>query len=220
MKFIFLGPPGVGKGTYASRVGPILGIPHISTGDLLREEIKNQTELGKKAKGYMDRGLLVPDELVMEVLKKRLEKDDAKKGFILDGFPRTVRQAELLEKMEKIDKVVNFLLKRSILIRKLAARRTCRKCGEIYNIADINEGEIHMPPILPKKECVCDKCNGELYQRDDDKENIVRERIRVYEKQTAPLIKYYREKKLLTEIKVVGGPDIMVPKVVGVLKKS
>lgn len=220
MNFIFLGPPGSGKGTYSSKISTILGIAHISTGDLLREEIKAQTTLGKKAKEYYDRGMLVPDELVMDVLKNRLKKEDAQMGFILDGFPRTEKQAEMLEKMEKIDSVINLVLKDSILIKKISARRVCRGCGNIYNLADIKEPGINMPPLLPKKDGVCDKCGGELYQRDDDREEVVKNRLEVYKKQTAPLIKYYKNKALLNDIKVVAGPDIMVPKIIDVLKKA
>lgn len=219
MKFVFLGPPGVGKGTYSSRVSVQLGIPHISTGDLLREATKNQTELGKKAKEFMDKGLLVPDGLVMDALKKRLENPDAKNGFILDGFPRTTNQAEMLDKMEKIDLAVNYSLKEKFLILKISARRICRNCGEIYNLADIKEGGISMPPILPKKEGVCDKCGGPLYQRDDDNEKTVKERLKVYKKQTRPLIEYYKGKSLLKNVKVVGAPEIMVPKIIKILKK-
>ncbi len=211
MKAIFLGPPGVGKGTYASRISPQMGIAHISTGDLLREEVKKKTELGLKAKEYMDRGELVPDELVIDMLEKRIREKDCENGFILDGFPRTIPQAEALEKIVKIDVVINLLLKDEFLIEKISARRQCRKCGEIYNLADIDREGIKMPPILPKVPGKCDKCGGELYQRDDDKEETVRERLEVYKKQTAPLIEYYRKKGLLKEVRVTGGPEKMVP---------
>jgi len=211
MRLIFLGPPGVGKGTYASRIGPKLGIPHISTGDLFREHIKNQTELGKEAKNYIDRGELVPDELTIQMLKERIEQPDCEKGFILDGFPRTIPQAEALDKITTIDKVVNISLREDIIVRKIAARRICKKCGEIYNLADIREGSLVMPPLLPKKPGICDKCGGELYQRPDDKEEVVRERLKTYKKNTAPLIEYYRKKGILVNVEVQGGPDIMVP---------
>ena len=218
MKLIFLGPPGVGKGTYASRIGPLMGIPQISTGDLVRGEIKNQTPLGEKIKEYSDKGLLVPDEVITEMLKKRLEEDDAQKGFILDGFPRTLNQAGLLENVAEIDQVINLNLADNVLVQKISARRICRNCGDIYNIADIHEGDIHMPPVLPKKEGACDKCGGPLYHRDDDKEGVVRERLLVYKKETQPLIDYYREKGILKDFHVNAGPKQMVPKLMELIK--
>jgi adenylate kinase len=211
MRLIFLGPPGVGKGTYASRIGPKMEIPHISTGDLFRENIKNETEIGLKAKEYMDRGVLVPDELTIQMLKQRIEQPDCGKGFILDGFPRTIPQAEALDLITKIDRVVNITLREDIIVRKIAARRICRNCGEIYNVADIREGDLVMPPLLPEKEGICDKCGGELYQRDDDREEVVRDRLKVYEKNTAPLIDYYRKMGIMVDVEVKAGPEIMVP---------
>jgi adenylate kinase len=213
MKMIFLGAPGVGKGTYASRIAPRLDIPHISTGDMLREELKKGSELGKKAKGYMESGGLVPDGIVISMLEERLDRDDCKKGFILDGFPRTIEQADALDGITDIDVVVNLNLRDEILIKKIAARRVCRKCGNIYNVVHIKEGELDMPPLLPKVEGVCDKCGGELYQRKDDEEDVVRDRLEVYKKETAPLIEYYREKGLVKDIKVMAGPEIMVPRI-------
>ncbi len=218
MKAIFLGPPGVGKGTYASRISPQLGIAHISTGDLLRAEMKKNTELGRKAKGFIDKGKLVPDRLVIDMLLKRLEEKDCAKGFILDGFPRTVPQAEALGRALDIDVIINLVLRDDFLIDKISARRQCRNCGSIYNLADINRDGIKMPPILPKKEGICDKCGGELYQRDDDKVETVRQRLDVYKKQTAPLIEFYRKRGMLKEIKVIGGPEIMVPIVIKAMK--
>jgi adenylate kinase len=220
MKLRFLGPPGVGRGTYASRIGPKLDIAHISTGDLLRAEIKQETELGKKAKEYMDAGDLVPDQLVIEILKNRIEKPDAEKGFILDGFPRTIPQAEALDKITKIDHVVNIIQKDQVLIDKIAARRICKKCGDIYNLAHIKEGELDMPPILPKVEGKCDKCGGELYHRDDDKEDVVRDRLEVYKKQTAPLIEFYKGKGILVDVVVTAGPDVVVPIILEAIKNK
>jgi adenylate kinase len=210
MKMIFLGPPGVGKGTYASRLAPKMGILHISTGDLFREEIKEGTELGKKAKEYMDEGNLVPDELVIDMLKHRIEKPDAKNGFILDGFPRTIPQAEALDKAVDMDVVVNIKQKDHVLIEKISARRVCKKCGEIYNLAYIKEEGLDMPPVLPKIEGKCDKCGGKLLHRDDDKEEVVRDRLEVYKKQTAPLIDFYKKKGLIVDVVVIGGPEVMV----------
>ncbi len=219
MKLIFLGAPGVGKGTYASRISAILGIAHISTGDLLRDEVKNGTKLGMEAKGYMERGELVPDKLVNMILKERISHKDCLKGFILDGFPRTINQAEELAKITKIDLVVNISLRKDLLIKKLAARRICRGCGKIYNIADIKEGKIHLPPLLPKNEGMCDACGGEIYQRPDDNTRVIEERFIAYEKQTKPLIAFYKQKRLLQDIEVVGGPDMMVPKIIELIKK-
>jgi len=220
MRAIFLGPPGVGKGTYASRIGPKMGIPQISTGDLFRAEIKKETELGKKAKEYIDKGQLVPDDLVIKMLMKRLKERDCEKGFILDGFPRTISQAEALNKKIKIDVVINLILKDEILIKKISARRQCRNCGEIYNLADIHEDGIHMPPIPPRVEGKCDKCSGELYQRDDDKEEVVKERLGVYKKQTASLIEYYRNRGLLKDVEVTGGPEKMVSIVIEAMESD
>ncbi|MCD6496308.1 MAG: adenylate kinase [Candidatus Aenigmarchaeota archaeon] len=219
LRFVFLGPPGVGKGTYASRAGPILGIPQISTGDIFRAEVKSGSELGNKVKGIMEAGGLVPDEIVIDVLKKRLEQDDAKKGFILDGFPRTIPQAEALDKITTIDMVLNIDLPEDILIEKISARRVCKNCGEIYNVADINREGIHMPAMPPKVEGKCDKCGGELYQRPDDKVEVIKERLVAYNKQTAPLIDYYRKRGILVDFKPTAGPDEMVPKIVELLKK-
>jgi adenylate kinase len=212
MKLIFLGPPGVGKGTYASRVGPRLNIPHISTGDILRAA-RDDPEYGEKIRQFQDTGGLVPDEIVMALLKKRLEQPDAQKGFILDGFPRTIAQAEALEEITGIDAVVNLSLDEDVLIEKISARRICRNCGEIYNLANINRGDLKMPPILPKEEGKCDKCGGELYQRSDEKPEIVKERLQLYKDKTAPLIDHYSGKGILKNIEVTGGPDIMVPRI-------
>jgi adenylate kinase len=219
MNLVFLGPPGVGKGTYASRIAPKLKIPHISTGDLFRDEIRNKTALGKKAETFMKKGNLVPDEITIGMLKKRIAKSDCKNGFILDGYPRTLEQASALDKITKVDKAINFQLRQEILIKKISARRICEKCGKIYNVADIKEGKLHMPPLLPKKPGICDDCKGKLYQRKDDSVEVVKDRLVVYEKQTKPLIDYYTKKKLLKNIDVIGGPDIMVPLIIKEIKK-
>ncbi len=219
MKLIFLGAPGVGKGTYASRLGPKLGIPHISTGDIFRENIKNNTELGKQVKPILDKGGLVPDEITIKIVDDRIKKDDCKKGFIFDGFPRTIPQAEGLDKVIKVDLVLNIIVPEDILIQKITSRRVCKNCGDIYNLADIRRGSLHMPPMLPKVEGKCDKCGGELYQRKDDNEQTVKERLEEYKNKTQPLIDYYRKKNLLKDLEVVGGPDIMVPIILELLNK-
>ena len=189
MNLIFLGPPGVGKGTIASIISEKKGIPHISTGDILREEVKKQTELGKKAKQCMDSGQLVLNEIVINILNQRISLDDCKNGFILDGFPRTIPQAEALENI-KIDKVINFTAKKETIIARLSGRRTCKKCRAIF----------HIQNIPPKVENICDKCSGELFQRDDDKPEAVKKRLEVYKHETAPLIDFYKEKNLLVDI--------------------
>ncbi len=190
MKIVLLGSPGVGKGTYAERISEIYGIPHISTGDMFREAIKNKTEIGLKAKEYLDRGELVPDEVTIKLVDERLKQDDCKNGFMLDGFPRTIAQAEALDKIVVIDRVLDFTASDEIIIDRLSGRRICKSCGAIYHIRN----------IIPKIEGVCDKCNGEVYQRDDDKPESVKKRLVVYKKQTEPLIEYYTKKGILRSI--------------------
>lgn len=219
MNIIFMGPPGSGKGTYASRLSPKLGIPHISTGDLFRENMKNHTGLGKTAQTYIDKGQLVPDEITANMLRERISRPDCNHGFILDGYPRTIPQAELLDTMTHVDVVLNFIWPKELLIKKLAARRICKKCGWIYNVADIHHGDIHLPPLLPKQEGICDKCGGELYQRDDDKEEVIAERLVIHDEQTRPLIDYYEKKGLLKNVDLLGSPEIMVPKILEILEQ-
>lgn len=190
MKIVLLGPPGVGKGTYAARISGIYGIPHISTGDIFRDAIKKKTELGLIVKSYMDKGSLVPDEVTIRVMKERLEQDDCSNGFLLDGYPRTIAQAEALERAVEIDKVLNFKASDDVIVQRLSGRRICRGCGAIF----------HVENIKPKKEGVCDKCSGELYQREDDRPESIMKRLEVYAKQTAPLIEFYRNKGKLADI--------------------
>jgi adenylate kinase len=220
MRKIFLGPPGSGKGTYSSRIAPILDIPHISTGDLFRENLRNETEIGLQAKEYMEQGLLVPDEIVIEMLKKRIEKDDCAEGFILDGFPRTVPQAEALKDLIDVDVVSNLVVPEDILIEKACARRICKECGDIYNVADINRSGVVMPPMNPKFKGKCDKCQGELIQREDDNEKTVKSRLDVYKKETQPLIDFYKNLGILKDIRVVASPEKMVPKILRELIKN
>ncbi|MFA4820415.1 MAG: nucleoside monophosphate kinase [Candidatus Aenigmatarchaeota archaeon] len=218
MKIIFFGRPGSGKGTYASRIAPQLGIVHIATGDMFRAEVAAGTPLGKLAEKYMKNGELVPDDVTINMFKERLEK--AKKGFILDGFPRNLEQSHALEKMAKIDLVVNFVIDEDIIIEKALTRRICEKCGNIYNIADIKRGNIRLPPLLPKKEGICDKCGGKLYQRKDDNYETIKDRQDTYVRQSEPLLKYYRQKGMVKDVSVIGGPEQMVPIIIDVIKKN
>ncbi len=186
-KIVLLGPPGAGKGTQAKLLVEKTGLTHLSTGDILRDEVARGTDLGKQAKAYMDRGDLVPDQLIIDMIRGRIESAP---GFILDGFPRTVAQAEALEKITPIDIAINIDLSRDEVIRRLSARRVCRNCGRIYNL-------ISNPPKVDGK---CDVCGGELYQRDDDRPEVIKNRYDVYMAATAPLIEFYRTRGLLTRV--------------------
>jgi len=190
MNVVLLGSPGVGKGTYAKRISKIYGIPQISTGDMFREAIKNKTKIGLKAKGYMDKGELVPDDVTIGIVKEKLKKNDCKNGFMLDGFPRTIAQADALSDIIDIDKVLDFTASEQVIIDRLSGRRICKSCGAIYHIRN----------IIPKVKGVCDKCGGKIYQRDDDKPESVKKRLDVYKKQTEPLIEYYTKKGILRSI--------------------
>ncbi len=209
MNIVLLGSPGVGKGTYAKRISKIYNIPHISTGDMFREAIKNKTEIGLKAKGYMDKGELVPDDVTIKTVEERLKKDDCKNGFMLDGFPRTIAQAEALDKIIVIDKVLNFTASDEVIIDRLSGRRVCKNCGAIFHIRN----------IIPKTEGVCDNCGGELYQRDDDKPESVKKRLDVYKKQTEPLIDYYKEKGILADIDA-NKPIEQVDEIIADVRKA
>ncbi len=195
MKIIMLGAPGAGKGTQAKMIAEKFGIPHISTGDIFRANIKNGTELGKKAKEFMDKGQLVPDELTVEILLDRVASDDCKNGYVLDGFPRTIPQADVLDKEltklgDKVDFAINVDVPDENIVRRMSGRRACLKCGATYHIE-------HIPP---KKEGICDKCGSELVQRDDDKPETVQNRLSVYHEQTQPLIEYYDKKNILKSV--------------------
>ena len=190
MNLIFLGPPGAGKGTLAARAVDILGLPHISTGAIFRSAIAAQSELGLKVKAIIDAGKLVNDETTIELVKERLAQADAQKGYILDGFPRTIPQAEALAGFSTVEKVVNFDIPDSGVLERLGGRRVCRKCG--FNF--------HVKFNRPKTEGVFDHCGGEVYTRDDDRPEAVQKRLEVYRAQTAPLIDYYRKKGILVDI--------------------
>ncbi|MDY3052729.1 MAG: adenylate kinase [Ndongobacter sp.] len=192
MRFVLLGPPGAGKGTQASILEEKYGVVHISTGDIFRSNIKNETELGKKVKEYLAAGALVPDELTIDLVWDRLNEDDCVKGFLLDGFPRTLAQAKALDERMKecelaIDYALNFTVPNDVLIRRLAGRRVCPECGSTFHIDNHPSG-------------VCDECGSELIQREDDTEQVIRDRIKVYETQTAPLVDYYRQQGCLISV--------------------
>lgn len=195
MNIVLLGPPGAGKGTQAKVLAKKLGVPHISTGDLLRQNVAAGTPLGAKAKDYMNKGLLVPDELVGQMLEARLREDDVKKGFILDGYPRNLNQAKELDSLlgrlgMRIDKAIDLVASEQVIVQRLSGRLVCRKCGALY----------HRTNMPPKKAGVCDLCGGELYQRSDDKEETIRKRLAVYRDEVAALLKYYEEKGLLVRV--------------------
>ncbi len=214
MRLVLLGAPGAGKGTQAKKLIERYSIPQISTGDILRKAVQDGTPLGKEAKSYMDRGELVPDSVVIGIIKDRLKEDDCKKGYILDGFPRNVAQAKALDEMlsslnSPLDYAISIDVPFDELMKRLTGRRTCRSCGQMYNI--------YFTP--PKKNGVCDKCGGELYQRDDDKEETIRKRLEVYEAQTAPVIGYYREKGILQSVPGTGGIDDIFNKIISILEK-
>jgi adenylate kinase len=202
VRLVLLGPPGAGKGTQAQALAARWGIPQIASGDLLRAVVREDSELGREAASYMDRGQLVPDELVLKLIAERLRKKDARDGFILDGFPRNVMQAEALaaglERVGlKLDKVVAVIVPDEEIVKRISGRRTCRNCAAMYHV-------IFEPPA---KTGVCDKCGGALYQRDDDAEETVRERIKVYEAATRPLLDHYGRLGLLAQIDGVGSTD-------------
>ena len=208
MRLVLLGAPGAGKGTQAKMLIDKYGIPQISTGDLLRAAVKGGTELGKEAKGYMDRGELVPDSVVLGMVRERLAADDTKKGYILDGFPRNTSQAEaldgmLLEMGMGLEAALSVDVPFELLMKRLTGRRTCKACGQMFNIYF----------SAPKAEGVCDKCGGELFQRDDDQEETIKKRLEVYQDQTAPLIDYYSGKGILKRVDGTGEIDAIFVKV-------
>lgn len=215
MRLVLLGAPGAGKGTQAKKLIDKYGIPQISTGDLLRAAVKEGTELGKQAKAIMDKGELVTDSIVLGMVKERLSKDDCKKGFILDGFPRNTAQAEALDKMlvdmgMPLTAAISVDVPSGDLMKRLTGRRTCKSCGQMYNVYF----------SAPKTEGKCDKCSGELFQRDDDKEDTINNRLKVYEAQTAPLIDYYTKKGINNSVAGTGSIDDIFAKVCAIVEKK
>ncbi|MEE8328300.1 MAG: adenylate kinase [Thermodesulfovibrionia bacterium] len=212
MRLVLLGAPGAGKGTQAKKLIEEYGIPQISTGDILRKAVADGTCLGKEAKSYMDKGALVPDLVVIGLVKERISRDDCKKGYILDGFPRNTAQAETLDNVlagmdAPLDIALNVDVGKDNLMKRLTGRRTCKGCQQMYNV--------HFSS--PKQEGVCDKCGGELYQRDDDKEDTINNRLDVYEKATAPLIEYYGKKGILKSVSGVGNIEDIFKQVCAIL---
>lgn len=208
MNVIFLGPPGSGKGTIASKITKELKIPHISTGDLFRAAIKAENDLGLKIKSIIEAGDLVPDEVTIEVVKRRLEESDTKDGYILDGFPRTPAQAEALGQFSTVDKVIDLSLNDEELIKRLSGRRVCRNCGNSF----------HIDFVQPKIEGVCDDCNGELYTRKDDQIDSIKNRLDVYYSQTEPLKQYYKKLNVLCPVDAAPAPATVLKEVITILK--
>jgi adenylate kinase len=212
VKLIIFGPPGSGKGTYASILEKQLGIPKINTGDILREIAKSGSELGKKIAEYQGKGELVPDEIVIDVLKERISKPDCVNGFILDGYPRTIPQAEALEKISPPDVIINLIVPQSVIIARLSGRLICPNCNAIY----------HKIFLKPKNDEICDNCGSKLVQREDDKPEVIKERLKVYQKQSKPLIDYYKKKKPFGNVrcsKVDIPPEKVVERIVKKLKE-
>ncbi len=212
MRLILLGPPGAGKGTQAKRLAGELGVPHISTGDILRQNVKEKTSLGKQAKDFMDQGLLVPDELVAKMLMERFAGTDVKKGFILDGYPRNINQAKTLDEMLKkinldIDLVVYLDTSESVIIQRLTGRLVCSNC----------QANFHIKNMPPKIKGICDNCGGKLYQRTDDKEETVRARLKVYKKEVASLIQYYEVRQKLSRLSADEEADIVLHKIINLV---
>ena len=208
-----MGPPGAGKGTNAKRIASFYKIPHISTGDMFREAIKNKTSLGELANSYMSKGLLVPDEVTIGLVKERLSRDDCKEGYLLDGFPRTMVQAEALTELSKeigrpITNVLNIVVPESILIDRICGRRVCKVCGAPY----------HVTNMKPKVEGVCDLCGGELIQRKDDNEETLKSRLSEYHKQTEPLIAYYTKLGVVSDIDGTKNLDVLLDEIKAILK--
>lgn len=205
MKLIFLGPPGAGKGTQAEKISELYGIAHISTGDMLRSQMREGTPLGAEAKGYIDRGELVPDELIVAMVAKRIKEEDCANGFLLDGFPRTVSQAEALNGISDIDMVIDIAVPAERLMERIGGRRMCSGCGAGYHTSSYHKD-------------TCEKCGASLYIRDDDRPETVKHRITIYERQTKPLIDYYREKGNLSRVNGDNTPDRVFDDVAAAIK--
>lgn len=202
---VFLGPQGSGKGTVIGKIKDRFGVPHISTGDMFREALKHGTEFGKKAQEYMNRGELVPDDVTCGMVQERIARDDCVNGFMLDGFPRNLRQAEALSGITRIDTAVLIDVPEEVSLERLSGRRQCRECSTIF----------HLKFVPPKREGICDKCGGELYQRDDDKPEAIKERLAIYRSETMPIADYYEKAGILVTVDGSGTPDDVVALVLG-----
>jgi adenylate kinase len=211
---IIFGAPGSGKGTYASRLQAKLGVDVIAMGDIFREIMKEETEFGKKVRGYVEKGLLIPDDIVVNVLKQRLAKTSRGRGFILDGYPRTLEQAEALEKIAKIDVIILLMVPDWIIIERLSTRRICKNCGTVYNTRFLK----------PKVDMICDKCGGPLYQRPDDNPEVIKKRIEVYNEQTRPIVQFFKEKTMSFVVASADAletpPETVVEKIIEDLKRQ
>jgi adenylate kinase len=214
VRIVLVGPPGAGKGTQAQFIASHLAIPKISTGDIFRWNVTTGTELGRQAKSFMDRGDLVPDEITIAMVNGRLQEDDAQAGFLLDGFPRNVPQAETLKKVlaewdTRLDLVLELVVDDDEVVRRLSGRRTCRRCGHVWHV-------LFDPPTRPE---TCDDCGGELFQRDDDREETIRHRIDVYEQQTAPLISFYADEGILLGVDATGPVEEVTDRALSALRR-
>ena len=214
MRIVLVGPPGAGKGTQAHFIASHLAIPRISTGDIFRHNVTHNTDLGVQAKEYMDRGDLVPDEVTVAMVRDRLAEDDAQAGFLLDGFPRNVPQAETLKKMlaeleTRLTVVLELIVDEDEVVRRLSGRRTCRRCGRIWH-------ESFDPPLVAG---ICDDCGGELFQRDDDREETIRHRLEVYQEQTAPLVSFYADEGTLLGLDATGPVDEITERALSALRR-
>jgi adenylate kinase len=212
VRIVLVGPPGAGKGTQAQFIASHLSVPKISTGDIFRANVSGGTPLGQKAREYMDRGDLVPDEVTIAMVRDRLAEDDAQEGFLLDGFPRNVPQAETLKKIlsewdAKLDLVLELVVDEDEVVRRLSGRRTCSKCGRIWHVL-----------FDDKKDDICDECGGRLFQRDDDKEQVVRHRLEVYQEQTAPLVSFYADEGILVGIDATGPVEEVTERALAALR--
>lgn len=215
MRAVLVGPPGAGKGTQAQILASELSIPKVSTGDIFRTNVSGGTDLGKQAKTYMDRGELVPDEVTNEMVRDRLAQEDAQAGFLLDGFPRNVAQAETLNKIlndlgERLDVVLELAVDQEEVVRRLAGRRSCRSCGHVQ----------HLEYDPPQVDGVCDNCGGELFQREDDREETIRRRLEVYDEQTAPLVAFYRNEGILQTIDATGAVEDIAARALDALRSQ
>ncbi len=212
LRLVLVGPPGAGKGTQASRISARYQIPHVATGEILRENVRNETELGQKAKGYMDKGELVPDELIIDMVRERLAEAYSDNGFVLDGFPRTVAQAQALEQVldeldQALDVVVRMAISEDEVLRRITGRRVCQDCGAVY----------HVEADPPEQEGVCDQCGGDLVQREDDTEQIVRDRLSGYREQTQGVVSFYEDRGMLRDVDAEGKPDEVTERLFDVL---